>query len=82
MSIAEIKEFIIKNIEKKGKLPQGVDLDTFNFVVTGYVDSLAIIKFVIELEEKYDIQISDEEILLPEFQTIGGLAALIGAKLS
>jgi acyl carrier protein len=76
-----IKKFIVDYIEKKGKLPAGADLDSFDFVASGYIDSLALFKFVVDLEAEFGIEITDEEIALPEFRTIGGAAALISAKL-
>lgn len=76
----EVKNFIIKYISKKGKLPQDVNLDEFNYIDTGYVDSMGILKFVVELEQEFDIEISDDDIMLPEFKTIGGLVKMIERK--
>ena len=76
----EIRQFIIKYISKKGKLSAGVNLDEFNYIDTGYIDSMGILKFVVELEQKFDIQISDDDIMLPEFKTIGGLISMIENK--
>ena len=80
MKKEEIKEFILRYIEMKGKLPENTDIDSFDYVGTGYLDSLSLIKFVVKLEEKFDIEIEDEEILRPEFRTIGGLVSFIQEK--
>lgn len=73
----EVKKYIVDYIEKKGKLPEDVDLDAFNYVSTGYLDSLAVFKFVIDIEFKYDIEFSEEDLMVPEIKTIGGMADII-----
>jgi len=77
----EIKKFIVNYIEKKGNLPKNVDLDNFNYIESGYIDSMGIIKFVVELESKFNVQITDEEMISSSFKTIGGLVSLIEKKL-
>ncbi|MEI8129297.1 MAG: acyl carrier protein, partial [bacterium] len=76
----EIKDFILKYISKKGKLPKDIDVDKFNYIDTGYIDSMGLIKFVVELEQKFDVQITDDDMILPEFRTIGGLVESIKRK--
>lgn len=77
----QILEFVSSLIQRKGKLPEGCDVPAFDFIDSGYVDSLAMIKFVLEIEEKYDISLSEEDMLDPRFRTIGGLASIIESKL-
>ena len=76
-----IREFIRKRIEAKGKLPAGCDLEAYDYRESGAIDSLAIIKFLMELEAEFDIVIRDEEMLAPGFTTVGGLTALVVDKL-
>ena len=78
----EIKQYIVEYIEKKGKLPKDADIDNFNYVLTGYIDSLALFKFIIVLEDNFGIRIDDNEITSPEFKTIGGLANIILGKIN
>lgn len=73
----EIKKFIINYLEKKGKLPDDIDFDNFDYINNGYVDSMGIIKFVAAIEEKYNIEITEEDILSQEFRKINGLINLI-----
>ena len=77
----KIKHFVVKAISKKNKLPVGIDVDTFNYIDTGYVDSMALITFTVELESEFDIEISDDDIMSPDFKTIGGLVSIIKNKL-
>ena len=76
-----IKEFIVKYLEKKGSLPKGVGLDTFNFVDAGYVDSMGMVKFLLALEMEFGVEISEADILSEEFKTVDGLAGLIEGML-
>ena len=72
-----IKKFIVDYVEKKGKLPSEADLQTFDFVKSGHIDSMALFKFVVDIEAEFDIEISDEEMISSEFRTIGGLISII-----
>jgi len=76
----KIKQFIVKYLSKKGKLPKDINIDEFNYIDTGYVDSMGLLKFVVELEQEFDIQISDDDIMSPGFKIIGGLISLINKK--
>jgi len=76
----KIQEFIIKYLSKKGKLPKNINIEEFNYIDTGYVDSMGLLKFVVELEQEFDVEISDNDIILPEFKTIGGLVKIIEDK--
>ncbi|GBG15958.1 flavohemoprotein [Novimethylophilus kurashikiensis] len=76
-----ITQFVVGLIEKKAKLPKNIDLPSLNYIDSGYVDSIAIIKFVVEIEAKYEIEISETDIESPEFRTIGGLVSMINKKL-
>ncbi len=75
-----ISSFVIQLIEKKGKLPGDIDRASFNYIDSGYVDSIGIIKFVLEIEAKFGIEISESDIESPEFRTVGGLVSIIQKK--
>lgn len=77
-----VLQFIVALVAKKGRLPEGADLPAFNFVDSGHIDSLAIIKFVLDIEMRFDIALSEEDMLDPRFRTIGGLAAIVESKLA
>ena len=78
----EIKKFIVNYLEKKGKISKNIDIDNLNFLETGYIDSIGIIKFIVEIEEKFNIQISEEDIISEQFKTVKGLVLLIENKLN
>jgi acyl carrier protein len=76
-----IRNFVLGLIEKKGKLPESIDFDTFNYIETGYIDSISITKFILEIEKYYNIEITEEDMLIPEFKTIKGISDIIYNKL-
>jgi acyl carrier protein len=76
-----ITQFVVGLIEKKAKLPNNADISSLNYIDSGYIDSIAIIKFVVEIEAKYEIEISEADIESLEFRTIGGLVSIINKKL-
>ena len=76
-----VREFVIKAIEKKSRLPAGCDVDTFNYIDSGYVDSIAIIKFILELEDEFKIDIPTDAVESAEFRTIGGLVRIIESRI-
>ncbi len=73
----EIKKFVIDYIEKKGKLPKNTDIEDLNYIDSGYIDSIGIIKFIVEIEQRFNVQISDEDIMSEKFKTVKGLADII-----
>ncbi len=77
-----VREFVLRLIEKKARLPEEVDLDSFNYFDSGYVDSLGIIKFMVEIENFYEIEISDSDMESAEFKTVGGLVSFINRKIA
>jgi acyl carrier protein len=77
-----VKQFVIQLIEKKANLPQNVDIDEFNYIDTGYVDSLGIIKFVVDIESHFDIEVNDADIESRDFRTVGGIVSIICGKIA
>ena len=77
-----VRQFVLRLIEKKAKLPKDVDVDSFDYIDSGYIDSLGIIRFILEIESKYDIEISDSDMQSSEFRTVGGLVSLINRKIA
>ena len=54
------------------------DLD---FIKEGIVDSLSLLRFVLDLEKAFAIELSNEEIASLEFRTFAGVCAIIERKL-
>lgn len=75
-----ISEYIIKALQKKHTIDSEIDIVTLNYVESGYVDSIGIIQFVVEIEDKFGISFTDDEISSPSFQVVGDLIKLVERK--
>jgi acyl carrier protein len=80
-AVASVRPFILHYVQKKAKLPRDADLALFDYIDAGYVDSMGIIKFVMEIESEFDISISDEDLSSSDFRTIEGIIGLIEVKM-
>lgn len=76
-----IRNFIVKTIEKKSRLPANQDIDQFNYIDSGHIDSIGLIKFVLDIESEFGIDIAPEDMESEEFRTIGGLTTLVERSL-
>lgn len=80
----EIRDFIIKSLQKKKKIPHDFhkDVDSFNYLQEGQIDSLELIHFIISIEEKFKFTFSEKNKESKQFRTVGGLTNIIYKKLS
>lgn len=53
----------------------------FDYFKAGCVDSLSLLRFVITLEAKLGVTVTDEDILQPAFRTFGGLVNILFTKM-
>jgi acyl carrier protein len=73
----ETQNFVLALITRNGALPAYCDVPAFNFLDSGHVDSMGVMQLVVAIEERFDIELSDAEIMADDFRTIGGLCATI-----
>ncbi len=52
-------------------------LDSYSLISDGILDSLDIMNLIIELEEKFDIEIDPEDVLSENFESVDAMVALI-----
>ena len=67
-----------------GDLLFGEDLvidDDENLLVTGILDSLALMRLVAHLEDTYDIEIPPSDITLENFASLSTMYGYLGARL-
>lgn len=76
-----VSEYVLGALQKEYTIDKSINLETFNYVENGYVDSLGIIQFVCEIEDEFGITFSDEELAFPSFQIVGELIKLIEKKM-
>jgi len=77
----EVREFVIKLLEKKRPIAKDIDIESLKYFKSGYVDSLGLMKFIFQIEEKFDVEISEEDMMDESFSTIGGLVQIILNKM-
>lgn len=75
-----MKDFIVEYLQREYTLPDGIDIDSFNYVESGYVDSLGLIQFIATIEDEFGIEFTDEDLQNPKLKTIGGLIEIIQAR--
>jgi acyl carrier protein len=79
----DIKETVEKFVvEELMVSPPGTSLDPdTSLVSSGVIDSLAILRLITFLEEKFGIAVEDEEVVPENFETINVIKAFVEDKL-
>ena len=80
MMHSDVVSFITSLLEKKQRLPKCNDIGAYRYLEAGHIDSLAVMRFVINLEDHFNIEISEDDMLSEHFQTVDGLADIILSK--
>ena len=74
----QIRSFIGENFLFSNN---GFDLDDDeSFLEAGVVDSLGVLELVTFVEEKFDVPVSDDEIVPANFDSVNNLVAYIQSK--
>lgn len=77
-----IEEFVLNYIQKKYTVPETTDIYSLNYIDEGYVDSLGLVKFIVELEDEFGIEFSDSELEDNSIKIVGDLIKLIERKMA
>src|SRR5258705_13824319 len=74
---SDVRTFVRQQLETRG----GADIsDDASLVDAGVIDSLGIFQFIAFLESTFHIQISDNEIVLSNFETIDNTVVFVAGK--
>jgi acyl carrier protein len=73
-----LRRFIIDELNWNGRPDELTD--SFPLIENGAVDSLGIFRMVSYIEDEFDVEILDEELVPQHFGTIGGVAHLVDGK--
>jgi acyl carrier protein len=79
-----INSIIEKYIIEELVLPDGkrvIDPDE-SLISTGVIDSLAIMRLIAFVEERFDVLVEDEEVIPTNFETINTIRTLVENKLN
>lgn len=82
MSTEEIKEYVLMLLQEKYDIEDDVDLQSFNYMESGYIDSMGLIAFIVDLEEHFNIEFSDEELECEQFKIVEGLIGIIENRIN
>ncbi|KZZ32955.1 MULTISPECIES: acyl carrier protein [unclassified Oleiphilus] len=77
----EIKKYILSLLEKKQRLPKCDDIGAYRYLDVGHIDSLGVMNFIVQIEDEFNLEISDDEMMSESFQTVDGLVGMIVSKL-
>ena len=75
LSKQTVRDFLLSFIQRNHILPK--EVDSVDLLAEGYIDSMAIIRLVIELESVFDVRIDEEDIASGAFKTIEGIVTLV-----
>lgn len=77
----KVREYVLDKLQSEYSFKTGIDIDEINYIEEGYMDSLRLVQFIVELEDEFGIEFSDNEIDSPDFQKVGTLVSLIENKI-
>ena len=76
-----IRQFIIQLLLEKGPIPAHIPIDEYRYLDVRHIDSLAFIKFIFRVEEKFGIRLTEADIAGQPIRTVGGLTDLIANRI-
>lgn len=78
---ATCKPYVLRLLGKKARLPEPLPA-AFDYMRSGHIDSMGLIKFILEIEAEYGIEIQEADMLQADFRTVDGLIDCIDRKRS
>ena len=51
-----------------------------NYLRAGYLSSLGLMRLIVTIERRFDIEITEQDMLSPDFKTLDGLVRMIEEK--
>lgn len=83
MNKKKITDYIVRKLNKLRPIEKKYlkNIEKFDFISSGHVDSIEILKFNFEIENRFKISIKPKDTISKNYKSIGGLSALIYKKL-
>lgn len=84
MNKKKIKQYIVSSLGKIRTLDREAlkDIDNFDFINSGHLDSMEILKFNMLIENKFKIKITPNQVTSKNYKIVNGLINIIFKKLS
>ncbi|MFF5996805.1 hypothetical protein AAGS61_19010 [Lysinibacillus sp. KU-BSD001] len=76
-----VKEYIYEALQTDIQFEDNKNIDGINYIEDGYIDSFGMVRFIFELEEKFDISFTDDEMMSDDFKIVGKLIELVQHKI-
>ena len=80
--MGNVRDFVVDYLEREYQLPSNTDLDSFNYIESGYVDSMGFIQFIAMLEDEFEIEFTEDELAEKKYQLAGEMIKLVEKKIS
>lgn len=80
--MTDVRSIVVGLLRARGPIPEGSALDAFDYIDSGHVDSLAVTKFIVALENALDIELTDGDIESDRFRVVGSLVALLEERVA
>jgi acyl carrier protein len=78
-TIEILKQFLVD--EKMVSSSEAVDLaENVSLLETGVIDSLNLMRLVLFIEKRFQIKVSDDDLIPENFETLNSMLKLIGKK--
>lgn len=77
-----VSKFIVDELSKKAPMPTDVNIEDYDYLSAGHIDSMGLINFIMSIEAHFNIELSTEDLQSDSFRTVKGLAELIDCKLN
>lgn len=81
MNNKNVRRFLLEFIGRNHVLPKDCEIDSIDLLAEGYIDSMAIIRLVIELESVFNVRFCEKDIASTAFKTVSGIETLVEKKL-
>lgn len=81
MLLEKIKKNVLDILNKRKKIKKKENLKTYYYLDNGHIDSFEAISFIIELEKKFNIKLTNKEIVSRNFRNVVGLISIIQKKI-
>lgn len=74
-----IRDFILSNLVKEKSIITKLD-DADDLIETDIIDSLGVMKLISFLEDKFSVQITDDEIVPENFESVQAISSFLQTK--
>jgi acyl carrier protein len=79
---SEVRQFVLDYLARKAPLPVARDLGGIEYFKEGYLDSMGLVKFLVEVDRRFGVELTEDDLLRPEVTTVDGLCRVIEGRIT